>query len=222
MKNTKWIAAAGVIAAAALASPSFAQDTMGGPGGPWSGFYIGANAGWTGDTGDLHFRDLSADQDLSFTHDKNGSSFFGGGHVGYNWWMGSMIGGIEGDADWANHVDYLASVRGRLGFAPSDRWMLYGTAGVAFMGGNEHFTGSSTTDATTTRFSRSSKGTGFVGGVGTEFALNRNLGLGVEGLWYDFGKDSHHLAVSPGEDFTVRDNQSFGAIRARLTWYLNQ
>lgn len=227
-------AALGLAVTAIGIGPAFAQDNPpppppepmgygGSPGavGPWSGWYLGGNLGWTGDTSDLSFRDLSSDQDITFHKHDSGNGILGGAHGGYNWWMGSMLAGIEGDIDWAKDVDYLASVRGRLGFG-DDRWMAYGTAGVAFMGGDETFTADSATDATSVTFSRGRDDTGFVGGVGMEYALSRNVGLGVEGLWYDFGSDRSDLRVSPGEDFSVRDNRNFGVVRARLTWYLNQ
>ncbi len=59
-----------------------------------------------------------------------------GTHIGYNWQRGSTVFGIEADAGFKDSTDdYLASVRGRLGIA-SQRILLYGTAGVAFTGGN--------------------------------------------------------------------------------------
>ena len=221
MKKAAYAAAAASLAwAAAWATPSAAQDGVSLA--PWSGFYVGGHVGWAGDTSDLSFRDFSAPQDLTFRDRSGGNNnFLAGADVGYNWWMGNMLGGVEGDASWPNHGDYLASIRGRLGFAPSERWMLYGTAGVGFMNDKEHFTVDSASDGIDS-FSRSKNRTGFVGGVGTEFALAHNLGLGVEGLWYDFGRDHTNLTTASGEDFGVHDNRNFGVVRARLTWYLNQ
>ena len=233
MSKATSVAAMALASAVAWTGPSLAQDNPPPPppadynsGGmsmaPWGGFYIGGNLGWSGNTNDLKFRDLSADQDITFHRRDDGNSVMGGVHGGYNWWMGNILAGVEGDVDWANHVDYLASARGRLGFTPNDRWLVYGTAGVAWMGNDQSFTAFSATDNVTTKFSRGNDDTGFVGGIGTEYALNRNLGLGVEGLWYNFGDDRSNLRVSPGEDFSVRDDKSIGVVRARLTWYLNQ
>jgi outer membrane immunogenic protein len=90
----------------------------------------------------------------------NGSASSGlaGVHLGYNWQAApNWVFGIEGDWDWTNlrasgtnrlstavtrtlltdnafletKINWLASVRGRLGYA-SNNWLLYATGGVAF------------------------------------------------------------------------------------------
>ena len=53
-------------------------------------------------------------------------------HGGYNWQVQQIVLGVEGDVSFSNNANYLASIRGRLGFAPWDQWLLYGTAGAAF------------------------------------------------------------------------------------------
>ena len=215
MMRRAYAAAAGLTFAVACAAPAFAA------GEPWSGFYVGGHLGWTGDTSDLSFRDQSPTGDLTFHDNGGGSGILGGGQAGYNTWIGNMLAGVEGDVSWARHADYLASVRGRLGFG-NDRWIGYGTAGIAFIGGKERFSAYSSSLDAMQRFSRSGDDTGFVGGAGLEYALAPNLGLGVEGLWYDFGSDHHFIPGPSGEDFTVHDKRDFGTVRTRLTWYLNQ
>jgi outer membrane immunogenic protein len=188
--------------------------------GPWTGWYIGGHLGGAFRDDDLSFQDHSAQQNLSFSSDDGGDRWLGGVHGGFGWQSGRLYFGIEGDSSWARRVDYLASVRGRVGIVANPRWLVYGTAGIGFIGSDDRFTVVSADDGTA-RFARSRNDTGFVGGVGTEYALNRNLTLGVEGLWYDFGGDRHDLTAPWGDDFSVRNDDNFGVVRARLTWYVN-
>jgi outer membrane immunogenic protein len=215
MKRVSYVSGAALLCALAWAAPSAARAA----GGPWSGFYVGGNLGDAFNPSSLNFHDLSDEQDLTFRDDNSGDRLIGGLHTGYGWWMGNLYGGVEGDVDWAKHIDYLASVRGRLGFG-SERWLVYGTAGVGFIGTKQDFTAISA-DEGPSRFSRSFHTTGFVGGAGVDYALSHNLSLGVEGLWYAFGSDRHTLTTPFDESFTVRSDNNFGAVRARLTWWLN-
>jgi len=85
------------------------------------------------------------------------SSIIGGVQVGYNWQTGSLVLGVEGDFDWMHlsgsastgpvtyaccgpaafvltsqaHTDWLATARGRIGFA-ADNWLFFATGGAAF------------------------------------------------------------------------------------------
>ncbi|MDO9414385.1 MAG: porin family protein [Pseudolabrys sp.] len=95
----------------------------------WTGFYIGANAGygWA----------------PNFATDAKG--FVGGGQLGYNWQAGSLVFGLEGDIQYTSlksdatgpgfsvsgKIPAFATARGRLGYA-FDRVMVYGTGGWAY------------------------------------------------------------------------------------------
>ena len=83
-------------------------------------------------------------------------AFIGGGQLGYDRAFNIIVAGIEADfsgfdfqaakilpssiADWGSdtrvsvEMNWLSTVRGRLGVA-MDRWLLYGTGGVAFSDG---------------------------------------------------------------------------------------
>jgi outer membrane immunogenic protein len=103
----------------------------------WSGFYIGGNLGAAFDPNNLSIKDLSGEQDLSLKF-SNETELLGGAHAGYNLQMGSWVVGLEGDFDFAKDVNYLASVRGRLGWALGS-WLPYATAGVAFIDADNNF-----------------------------------------------------------------------------------
>ncbi|HEV7464494.1 MAG TPA: hypothetical protein VGN85_11425 [Methyloceanibacter sp.] len=81
-------------------------------------------------------------------------------HGGYNWQADSLLIGVEGDIDFAGNINFLASVRGRLGWA-SNSWLLYGTAGVAFIDTDNDLVVVSADDGPF-KFSNGNNDTGFV------------------------------------------------------------
>ncbi|MGE3528655.1 MAG: outer membrane protein, partial [Methyloceanibacter sp.] len=184
----------------------------------WQGFYFGGNLGAAFDANDLSIKDLSADQDLSLRF-SNGTEFIGGVHGGYNWQSGGLLLGVEGDIAFADNIDYLASVRGRAGWA-TPNWLFYGTAGVAFIDTNTSFAVTSPGDGRF-GFSVGNTDTGFVGGGGIEYKLAENLSLGVEGLYYNFGSDTRNLVTGANEPFVLKDDLDFAVVRGRLTYHFN-
>jgi outer membrane immunogenic protein len=149
----------------------------------WSGFYIGANAG-------------AAFNDETDVGDEDDTIFIGGLHAGYNWQKANnLLLGIEADVNFADDIDYLATVRGRLGWVAGPT-LFYGTGGVAFAGVD-------------TGFGDSESETGWVAGLGLEHKLRENVSIGLEGLYYAFDD------VGPLEDEEV----NFWTVRARLTYH---
>lgn len=103
----------------------------------WTGFYLGLNGGYGFGRGEFNGGGLG-----SGGFDAGGGLF--GATVGYNWQTGPLVFGLEGDIDWSGmrgsatcggitscdvRNDYLATIRGRLGYA-MDRWMPYITGGA--------------------------------------------------------------------------------------------
>jgi opacity protein-like surface antigen len=111
----------------------------------WSGVYVGVHAGYGGGMKDW-FGDFSGD----FT----ARGFLGGGQVGINKQIGSLVFGLELDGSWANirgsqtlslgslpiigfqftqttvsKIDSLVTFAGRAGLA-ADRWFVYAKGGV--------------------------------------------------------------------------------------------
>lgn len=149
--------AAAVLSVLAVASPAAAQEYPA----IWSGFYVGANAGY----GEV------LDDPAGF--DVSGGLL--GMHAGYNFQLGSAVLGVEGDysGSWMEDgildVDYLASIRGRAGYSFGNA-MLYGTLGYAWA------------DATT--LGGTSDFDGLVLGAGLEYKFAENWSARVEGLQY--------------------------------------
>ena len=178
-------AAAGVASAADLGRGGYKEPTPVVDYAPpitWTGFYIGANVGAAFDDS----------EDVEILDD---AVLIAGGHLGFNWQGPSnIVLGVEADANYLEDIDYLATVRGRLGYAFGPT-LLYATGGAAFIGLDEDLSDDETD-------------TGYVVGGGLERKLGDNVSFGVEGLYYSF----------EGEDGD--DDANFWAARARLTYHL--
>jgi len=199
--SLKTLSGLGLLSTAALAAalPSQAADIYRGERGSikdtgpvnyappitWTGFYIGGNVGAAWPQDDLEILD-------------NDAALIGGAHAGFNWQgPSSWVIGVEGDANFADGVDYLASVRGRLGYA-FGRSLLFGTGGVAFAGFNE---------------ADLEEETGWVAGGGIETKVRDNLSLGLEALYYDFDDASTVLGEENSIDALT--------VRGRITVHMN-
>jgi opacity protein-like surface antigen len=123
------------------------------------------------------------------------SGFAGGVAAGYDlvakgrWILGAEIDGsfgdARGDANGTSYgFDYLATVRARFGFFPRHDWLLYGTAGVGFLGfeAQQPLIGAKAMRTAT----------GFVGGVGTEVEWY-HVSLFAEYLYGAFGDSDFEI-----------------------------
>jgi outer membrane immunogenic protein len=156
----------------------------------WSGFYVGGHIGY----GNSRFNFNTTTSPPNTRDD----SPVGGVQLGYNWQMGNIVWGLEGDAsavgflgghsDYAElDADFISSIRGRLGYA-FNRILIYGTAGGALV--HERGMGSNFTRLSFNKF------TGVAGG-GVEYAVTKDFSVRAEALDY-FGAGS----VSLGGDDT--------------------
>jgi len=186
----------------------------------WSGFYVGANAGYglaTDPFDQLSSNGLPIASSVNSRVTPKGGLF--GGQLGYNVQAGHVVFGVEGDLQWANQHDtagcglacsiagggggvtfgsaeqrikWFGTARGRLGWA-SDGWLFYVTGGAA-RGAIDATTGYSDSTgvaaASTTSFTK----TGAVVGAGTELRLAGPWTAKVEYLHINFGAISDTLA----------------------------
>lgn len=157
---------------------------------------------------------------LSLTAKQTSSGFLGGGQVGYNyethdgWVFGveadidgtgingdtAISGALSGIADGSasasikTNLDYLGTVRGRIGHAIADgRFVPYATAGLAY--GQVKTTAgvdvrSSSTDLFNGSVSKSSTRTGWTAGVGADYAITDRISFRAEYLYVDLGKST--------------------------------
>jgi outer membrane immunogenic protein len=158
----------------------------------WNGFYYGVHAGygWS----DIDWQEGG----LNGSHDGSGGTL--GGQIGYNWQTGRLVYGIEGDlsAAWIDggtgccdhSVNWLASIRGRLGLAVNDnRTLLYATAGGAWA--DIDYNGLA---------SFSDTHSGWVVGGGIEHMLTPHMSVRAEYLYYaldDTTAPAGSLGVGP-------------------------
>jgi len=133
----------------------------------WTGFYVGVNAGaaWHGNDRCpglyAYTNGVIGSRYTGFAPacNSDNTAFTGGVQAGFNWQMGAVVFGLEGDVNWIGndskrgftnyavasqisgvntygldgnpHSNMLGSIRGRLGWS-FDRAMLYITGGAAF------------------------------------------------------------------------------------------
>jgi outer membrane immunogenic protein len=87
-------------------------------------------------------------------------------------------------------ADWLATIRGRIGFLAAPTWLLYATGGAAIaeVKGNFNFTDtfSAATESAAIRDTR----LGWTAGVGTEYAFGGGWSLKAEYLYVDLGRAS--------------------------------
>ncbi len=167
----------------------------------WTGFYIGVNGGYGFGNSTWNVPGFS-----SGSYKVNGG--MAGGTLGYNYQIGQLVLGIEGDYDWQNTrgsapncaifgapgtscdtaSNWIGTIRGRVGYA-FDRIMIYGTAGGAVT--DIKASASALPWASNTEW-------GWTAGAGIEGAITDNLTAKVEYLYAGFQKDTSCPLASCG------------------------
>jgi outer membrane immunogenic protein len=153
----------------------------------WTGLYAGVHVGggWS---------DLGASPFLGSAN--NGSGVVAGGQVGYNYQIGQYVWGLEADfagssiknnffglgsLDWNS----ITTLTPRFGYAV-DNWLFYGKAGGAWADVSASVVGFGTVAGGTA--------SGWVVGVGAEYAFRNNWSAKVEYNHLDFGGDGAFLS----------------------------
>ncbi len=191
-----------LVATAALTSSALAADVSTPSAYDWSGIYVGAQIG--GAWADL---DVDATPYGGPQWENEPSAIYFGGLLGANYQIDQIVVGIEGDIGLMNgstdevdiglngwlgqgDLDYLGTVRGRLGLA-FDRVLVYGTAGVGWLGTEMTLNnGATNTDTKLDHF-------GWVAGAGAEWAVTDNVSVRAEYLYGDFDTETSVNSLGP-------------------------
>lgn len=190
----------------------------------WTGAYVGVFGGYASGTADVTpDAFLTGIGSYPVTLDPRGG--FVGADIGYNYQTsgGLVFGGV---ADWAwadltgktcvdvngcsgapddsyghGKVDWLATVRAKAGFAPTNALFVYATGGVAFAGTkayDNNVTGPYGMTAEATH-------TGWTIGAGLDFKLTSSIFLEAEYLYADLGKQTYNYSIATGSGLAGQD-----------------
>ena len=188
------------------------------PAADWSGFYVGAHAGYL-------FGSVDSDiPSLPFSYSTDPEDFAGGVFVGYQHQEGQIVFGIEGDLGFTSakdsftdgitfatdEFDWTGSVRGRVGLA-FDRLMPFVTGGLAVAGVE------STDDLVGGGEFQSIDKTmvGFVIGGGVEAMISEQFIARVEVLYSDYGSKTFSFNEPL---FVTEKDYSATVVRGGLAW----
>lgn len=213
----------------------------------WTGFYIGGVAG-VQFASKHELRNPTAPLAGARNVNKNGSDdigFTGGGEVGYNYQIGSIVIGVEGDADFIDRKaksssrgaltnnsyrvtpgkasNIFGTARARVGYA-FDRLLIYATGGGAFTGGegvyavqfNPPGRGGARTFRST---AQNDTQVGFSVGGGIEYAIFGNWSVKGEYLFNSIGdtKLTFRRAAGAG-GFTAKVDDQFSVARLGVNY----
>ena len=215
----------------------------------WSGFYVGAHAGygWSRDPFDnLFFLDVVK---LSGVDSRG---FVGGFQAGANWQSGRVVGGLEIDlsgtgikgstsnsvaapgilsqASQTDKFDRLGSARARIGYLVTPSVLLYGTGGPGWtrmITDNETVltVPLATPAVTTTSLVTPNWLFGWTAGAGVETRLwDTNWLARVEYLHYDFGSGTSTQFIPAGGGLvttTTSGHRTSDVVRAGLSYKLD-
>ena len=168
----------------------------------WTGFYVGGHVGW----GRVDLSSTVVAPAGFGSVGSNESGFLGGGQVGFNYQMGALVLGVEGDIAWTNigrtttttvglttirestNIDWVATLAGRIGYAfgPAGNALLYVKGGVAWM---DWSSSAVATGAVVGSVSGGQTETGYVLGAGFEYGFTPNWSAKIEYNYLDFGTE---------------------------------
>lgn len=219
----------------------------------WTGAYIGLNAGGGFGRFDHPFSVMAptttpATQLLGGSLDISAGGFIGGVQAGYNWQSGQFVYGVETDFQGSTvkaedrlslnfggpggidvngkagtKVDWFGTLRARLGYAATDRFMVYGTGGLAYGHIKSYINGDISNGGAVVGSideSKSKTKAGWTIGAGAEYAITNNWTLKSEYLYTDFGKTTLYRGdiFGAGVDASLKNDVAFHTVRIGVNY----
>jgi outer membrane immunogenic protein len=233
-------------------APVMAAPARVAPVSDWTGLYAGAQLGraFTDDSGIFQLMPSEPNPDLEAAFAPGFSGEFrdggiGGVHVGYDMQAGNLVYGGVFDINATNFsdvqqgfsttpatytiersMDYLGTLRGRVGFLPTDNILVYGTGGLAFGEVNFAYEQPGST-ATTTTLGGQDNNFGYAVGAGVETRVTSNISVGLEYLYVNMGGNDFTAELAGGpfsavEDSTIArgsdNNFDFNVVQAKVSY----
>jgi outer membrane immunogenic protein len=189
----------------------------------WTGCYLGIEGG-----GAWGHSDQIVNGPVGFGSTTGGGYHVSGGLVGgtagCNYQVDRWVLGIEGDMSWAGvsgtatnippfvagtvvgtRESWLGTVRGRVGFTPADRWLVYATGGLAAADVE-----ATIATAAVGSFSDTQTRTGWTAGLGVETAFWGRWTVKLEYLHVDFSSQAYFTpSPAPAVGINSRGNVPF-------------
>ena len=208
--------------------PSALQSAPVGLHSPWTGLYIGINAGYGGGYDAYTLSPLDGARNPSGTLTLHSSGAIGGAQLGYSQSLGGAVVGIEADFDGStvsggahgyydqtsvvsggSRVSFVGTVRGRAGYAFGPA-LVYGTGGFAYAGTTSSLTYDNHWSASATRTHL-----GYAFGGGVEYAVAENITLRTEFIRAVFdARQLAALADGSGNGIQLTHTPSINVVRA--------
>ncbi|MFG1480986.1 outer membrane protein [Xanthobacter sp. V4C-4] len=209
--------------AADLAAKTVTKAPVAAPAFSWTGFYIGAQAGYGWAKNDFsNSRDpLNPTTISAVDAEYSLDGALVGGQIGYNYQINSIVIGVEADAAWADisgsgayfngvansciqsndachsKIDALGTITGRLGVA-FDRVLVYGKGGAAWASVS-HSAGNTDLLAPAFNYAADANSTrwGWTVGAGVEYAVTNNWSAKIEYNYVDLGSNEARFNFAP-------------------------
>jgi outer membrane immunogenic protein len=205
----------------------------------WTGFYAGVTLGVSQNSSNITGRGwdpiaggfTSLEGDYPTKPDSKNTSFMGSLEAGYNWQINNYVLGVAVDINRLSSkhsssayykdtdimsldVDYLGTLRARLGYAVSSNMLVYGTGGLAiarYTGGfadAEYTPGDKTSD--------SQWALGWVAGAGVDYRLTQNWFVRGEYLHVATSADLSTFEIGEAESYTQKSSLTQDMFKAGI------
>lgn len=201
----------------------------------WTGFYLGVQLGGVRSKASLS-GDFDDGNSSIWASNQSWTSALIGGYAGYDYQIGRMVVGIEGDLNarlhdgegslpsvygiaitnnWKSQANWDASLRGRLGALVTAQFLVYATAGVAFS--DFKFSNSGVASETDvywgTRNIYGGSRIGWTAGAGGQYAFTPNWSARLEYRHTDYGTKAANGTFT----FDTGKGAGTGSYRAKIT-----